>query len=84
MPKWIEFRELEPKLGAKTRQWAVIIKEGEALLGKIGWFGRWRKYCFAANGYGEPIFEETCLRDIAEFCETQTKAHRKKRAEGVP
>lgn len=45
-------------------------------LGTIKWFGRWRKYAF----YPEAgcLFEETCLRDIAEFCEQETKAQRRR------
>ena len=82
MPKWIEFRELEP--AAKTGRWEVVTKDAPRphRLGIVGWFGRWREYGFFADP--ENVFEETCLRDIAEFCESQTKAHRKKRAEGVP
>lgn len=45
-------------------------------LGRIRWFGRWRKYAFepAPN----TIFEQDCLRDIAAFCEDLTAAHYRK------
>lgn len=43
-------------------------------LGEVRWFSHWRCYAF----FPSPacIFEKTCLRDIAEFCESQTKVKR--------
>lgn len=47
----------------------------KANLGHISWFPRWRKYVFEPNP-NRVIFEETCLRDIAEFIEAETKSHK--------
>lgn len=71
--KWIDFHECVPRTpAAKTKRWAVSAKEG-AGLGTVQWFGRWRQYTF----FPAPAtaFEPVCLRDIATFCEEQTRAH---------
>ncbi len=54
-----------------------VLSEHKEDLGQIRWFGRWRKYCFFPNT--GTIYEETCLREIAEFCVTVTKEHRQKK-----
>ena len=73
--KWIIFVPTEPK--PKTKTWEVWTKEkgkpsfeGGDFLGGVRWFGPWRCYAF----YPTPntIFEKTCLRDIAAFCEEET------------
>jgi hypothetical protein len=61
----------------KTMIWEVITNDGNTRLGIVSWFGRWRKYAFYPNG--GTVFEEKCLREIAEVCETITKLHRKKK-----
>jgi hypothetical protein len=43
-------------------------------LGWVAWFSRWRKYAFYPKP--ETVYEEDCLRDIAEFCEAKTKEHK--------
>jgi len=60
----------------KTLVWSVEAKEGGAKLGEVRWFGRWRGYAFFPL---DAIFEHKCLRDIADFVEMQTKAHRAKK-----
>lgn len=58
----------------KTKEWWVTPKDKSGLLGKIKWFGRWRKYCF----FPEPdcVFEEICLGEIAEFIKARTREHK--------
>ena len=58
----------------KTIVWLVQARKGGDHLGYVRWMARWRKYCF----YPEPncIFEETCLRDIADFIEARTFEHK--------
>jgi hypothetical protein len=75
MSKWIEFMPEPLASGKKTKRWAVSAKEGGDRLGSIQWYGPWRQYTFqpAAN----TIYERQCLRDLADFCELQTKTHRK-------
>ena len=72
MAKWIQFVEF-PAAG-KTRNWTVTANEGGAVLGIVKWYIPWRKYCFFPER--NCVFEQDCLRDIAEFCEVRTKTHR--------
>jgi hypothetical protein len=63
--------------GAKTKGWTVDNAYGDGTLGFVGWFGRWRKYCFfPAEG---TVFEEVCLRETADFCERETKEYKARR-----
>jgi hypothetical protein len=76
MAKWIDFCELIPdpnKPLAKTKRWGVYPKNSGDKLGMVAWFGRWRKYCF--HPWTATVYEQDCLRDIAQFCEDQTKQH---------
>ena len=72
MAKWIDF-DLNVGLSTgKTKVWNVYAKGGgNVLLGQVEWFGRWRKYAFHAALC--TVFEADCLRDIAMFCEEQSK-----------
>jgi len=79
----INFRNMGKMNGSKgvkkTNTYEVLEKGGglTSLLGIIKWFGRWRKYCFfPVEG---TIYEETCLRDISQFIEEETKAHKAKK-----
>ena len=67
----------------KTLVWAVETLEDGAKIGEIRWFGRWRKYAFWPN---DAIFEQVCLREIADFIEAQTKEHfeRKRKRRSAP
>ena len=72
MKKWISICNKRPSATGATSVWSV--KKGQITLGKIAWFSSWRKYAF----FPEPntVFEEDCLRDIADFCEQQTDIHK--------
>lgn len=54
----------------KTKTWFVWNTENNDVLGRISWFGRWRKYVFTAQE--NIVFEETCLRDISQFIQQET------------
>lgn len=77
-PKWISFQEDTPPAW-KTKYWRVVATKGNTFLGGIKWWGGWRRYCFFPEQ--ATIFEQDCLRDIANFCDEQTRAHRAKREE---
>lgn len=70
--KWIEFEELS-QIG-KTQRWRVN-SIGAEDLGTIKWHGAWHQYAF----FPAPatLFERQCLRDIADFCESETGKRRK-------
>ena len=62
---WIRFELSGATATAKTQMWNVVAKDGNLVIGRIRWFGRWRKYAFfPANN---TVFETTCLNDIAAF-----------------
>lgn len=69
MSKFIDFVEGVAPRGWITKVWNVQTKDG-GVLGSIRWFGAWRKYCFYPSA--GTIFDKSCLRDIADFCESQT------------
>ena len=73
-PKWITFQMEQRKPGAKTDIWHVWSAPGSAHLGTVKWYGRWRKYAFFPGM--ETLYEEDCLRDLAEFIESETLKQR--------
>ena len=79
MANLVEFSEPTPSESGKTSIWAVHSTKdaGYVLLGLVKWFGRWRKYAF----FPEPllVFEQDCLRDLADFCQQRSKEHRQRR-----
>ena len=66
----------EPELDtAKTHCWEIYSKyDGSPLLGRVAWFGKWTKYAFFP--WPETVYEQVCLRDIAQFCEDRTREQR--------
>ena len=74
---FVGFYKTTPKEKAKTEIWAIDTLDGVHTLGWIKWFGRWRKYSFFPKG--ETVFEPTCLREIAVFCQAATEIHRLKK-----
>ncbi len=76
--KWINVVPMGTSDSGKTLLWNLLTKDGSFLLGKVSWHGPWRKYTFEpAPGY-RLVFEQDCLRDIADFIETATREHREK------
>lgn len=71
---WITFKDAGESVSGKTRIWTVDVADPDIItisLGEVKWFGRWRKYAFFPKA--ETVFEQCCLREIAEFCERQTR-----------
>ena len=75
MAKWIDF--VLAKEGEKTNIWDVVTAEKCEKLGVIKWFPHWRKYAFFPNM--ETVYENICLKDIAEFIEEQMREKRQKK-----
>ncbi len=75
MSKWIRFSEPHSSKSGKTFVWTVIAIDGSVSLGEIRWLGRWRKYAFFPKN--DTVFEKTCLRDIADFCEIALNSHKR-------
>lgn len=53
-----------------------VVERGNlaARLGRVLWFGRWRKYVF--QPFENTVYEETCMREISQFIEEETAAQR--------
>jgi hypothetical protein len=80
MARWITFEARGFSKSGATKAWDVLSTSMIAvLLGKVRWYGPWRKYSFFPNRNADLVFEKDCLRDIADFCETETKNHRSAR-----
>jgi len=65
MSKYIEFEVSEVK--KKTTVFNIKKKDTLFSLGKIKWFGAWRKYCFFPEE--EVVFDVDCLKTIILFIE---------------
>lgn len=64
------------RANTKTDCWCVVPKgnlDMHTRLGEIRWFARWRKYCYFPGA--ATVYDANCLREIAGFCEQQTKEH---------
>lgn len=74
---WITFEHAGKSKSGKTHEWRVQPKDNGALaacIGVVKWYGPWRKYTF--QPYSSTVFEQDCLRDIADFCEKVTREHK--------
>lgn len=74
MNKWVEFGAPTLSDSGKTNVWEVL-SSNKSGLGEIRWYGKWRKYAFFPLAL--TIFEQDCLRRIADFCEAESKKLRK-------
>lgn len=80
MSKWIRFDEVaEVAPGRRTVVWRVVNKETNAYLGAVRWYGPFRQYSFEPEPF--TVFERTCLRDIADFCEARTRERTRRASE---
>lgn len=60
----------------KTKVWAVMDLDEMYELGFIRWYGHWRGYAYFPEQHTETMYEQKCLRTIADFLEAQTKLTR--------
>ncbi len=72
---------IEPALaGLKTREWRVVAKFDNLVLGYVGWF-RWRRYCFFPAD--DCVFDEVCMREIGDFIGARTKEYKNSKLAGA-
>lgn len=70
---YINFVEINDS-SRKTKQFYICnIANPSLILGYIVFFPQWRKYTLKTNPQEHVIFDVTCLREIADFCEKETK-----------
>lgn len=73
----IQFVVDEQPANRKTKSWLVVARDDQwTPLGDVKWFARWRKYCFFPRQ--ETVYEETCMKEIAEFIVDRTNEHKAK------
>lgn len=73
--KLVSFELAGVSKSGKTVEWRV--NNTDDILGYIRWYAPWRKYSFLPCR--ETVFEQDCLRSIADFCEAETKKQRAKK-----
>lgn len=67
---YLDFTLLTRADGRKTDVWSVASKRGDSL-GVVVFRPAWRKFVFAPEN--ETVYDAVCLREIADFCEEQTR-----------
>lgn len=69
---WIAIIDEGVPEGRKTHIYRVESAEenGAVILGTVKWYGAWRQY--ASFPCEQTLYEKTCLREIADFCESAT------------
>ena len=81
--RWVTFLDEPQKKGRKTREWCVVPERDKeapkeradyAELGIVRWYTYWRRYCFFPSE--GTIFDAACLREIATFCDEQTRGQK--------
>ena len=74
--QYVRFEEM-PGGRRKTRLWSVRTTAGNELVGSVFWKCAWRRYVMSSSGTA--LWDATCLREVADFCERQTHARREER-----
>lgn len=73
--KWIKADELAK--GGVTKRFHISALQGGMSLGIVKWHPGWRRFAFFPNP--NTLYESECLRDLAEFCETETAKRKEER-----
>jgi hypothetical protein len=69
----LDFVSFPRKPGQLTSVWAVASKAGVSL-GFVSYYSPWRRYVFRPNAGA--LFDASCLREAADFCESETNARK--------
>jgi len=79
-PKWITFR---PRgIRHDHDAWYVMAVKDGAILGFIEWYPKWRRFVFLPDYRPSVfVFEQDCLRDIANFIEENTRLVKARKVE---
>lgn len=74
--EFLNIIEIPARRPRKTKIWIVRTKYDGETLGTVAWFSHWRKYAFSPAS--NCIFEQDCLRGLAQFMEDRTNEHKAK------
>lgn len=72
MGNYLYFGELRSK--RKTKVFEVTSIAAETILGFVSFYPAWRKYVFRPGT--RTLYDASCLREIADFVEAETKRWR--------
>jgi hypothetical protein len=75
-PRWIRFDECSTSPGRKTHIWNVAAKADGLILGSVFWYVPWRCFVFGPTADCDTVYEQRCLRDIADYMEARTAEHK--------
>lgn len=70
---WVLFENERRTKSRLTCIWDVNTRDGTPL-GEVRWFTSWRRYVFIPRSGS--LYEQDCLRVLAEFCERQTNLNK--------
>jgi len=77
--KYMDFYLVEKK--PKTNVYQIENKKSGDVIGIIEWYSVWRQYVIQPE-FG-CIFNDTCLKEIAEFLSELNKNHKEKANQGI-
>lgn len=75
--KWLRADE-SPSASGKTSIWRLTPVDATLPIGEVAWYGPWRRYVFRPDP--DTVYEQDCLRALADFCERKTREHRERAA----
>ena len=73
--KYLRFQMITESPSGKTRTFHVTSANTGTWLGSVSYYNQWRKYVFTPP-HGDMVFDAVCLREIADFCQTETNRQR--------
>jgi hypothetical protein len=69
----LNFQIEDRKKGRRTDLWRVWSLQEAIYLGEVSWFAHWRRYTF--RPVADTVFDAGCLREVAIFCDFETRRH---------
>lgn len=73
--KWLEFKD-QSVIGKKTKNFDVISKCSNCILGEIKWYPAWRHYNFFPNTRIETVHSDRCMLQIGFFVMKLNQEHK--------
>lgn len=67
---YLKFEDRGTSDSGKTKRWAVLNSMNGVALGWVQWYSGFRKYVY--EGLPGTKYDAGCLRDIADFTESET------------